>query len=91
MRTARTIFITGTDTSVGKTALTALLLAHAQAQGVNVRALKPFASGDGGDEALLGSLQKSSLRINFFHYQLNSIIRIGGSHKLSFTCVGNFL
>jgi dethiobiotin synthetase len=68
MRAARTIFITGTDTSVGKTALTALLLAHAQAEGLKVRALKPFASGGGGDEALLGSLQESSLRINFFHY-----------------------
>ena len=64
---ARVIFVTGTDTSVGKTAVTALLLAHAQAKGINVRALKPFSTGDGGDEALLGSLQKSSLRINFFN------------------------
>ena len=65
---ARVIFVTGTDTSVGKTALTALLLAHAQADGINVRALKPISTGDGGDEALLGSLQKSSLRINFFNF-----------------------
>lgn len=68
MREARTIFITGTDTSVGKTAVTALLLAHAQANGLNVRALKPFSTGGGADEALLGSLQKSSLNINFFHF-----------------------
>ncbi|MGZ8921419.1 MAG: dethiobiotin synthase [Limisphaerales bacterium] len=66
---ARVVFITGTDTSVGKTAVTALLLAHAQAMGINVRALKPFSTGGVGDEALLGSLQKSSLRINFFHYR----------------------
>ena len=65
---ARVIFITGTDTSVGKTALTALLLAHAQALGINVRALKPFSTGDRSDETLLSSLQKTSLRINFFHY-----------------------
>ena len=65
---ARVIFITGTDTSVGKTALTALLLAHAQSHGINVRALKPFSTGDRSDEALLSSLQKSSLQINFFHY-----------------------
>lgn len=68
MSGARTIFITGTDTSVGKTALTALLFAHAQAQGANVRALKPFSTGGGGDEALLGSLQKSLRAINFFNY-----------------------
>jgi dethiobiotin synthase len=68
MATARTIFIIGTDTSVGKTAVTALLLAHAQAQGMNVRALKPFSTGGTSDEALLSSLQKSTLQINFFHY-----------------------
>src|SRR5687768_12036724 len=68
MRAARTIFITGTDTSVGKTAVTAMLLAHAQGQGINVRALKPFSTGSGGDETLLASLQKSTLRINFFNY-----------------------
>jgi dethiobiotin synthetase len=65
---ARVIFVSGTDTSVGKTAVTALLLAHAQAEGINVRALKPISTGDGGDEALLSSLQKSSLRINFFNF-----------------------
>src|SRR5687768_860241 len=65
---ARTIFVTGTDTSVGKTAITAMLLAHAQSEGINVRALKPFSTGGGGDEALLASLQKSTLRINFFNY-----------------------
>lgn len=68
MPIARTIFITGTDTSVGKTAITGLLLAHAQAAGQCVRALKPFSTGGAGDEALLSSLQKSSLRINFFHF-----------------------
>ncbi|HVK57615.1 MAG TPA: dethiobiotin synthase [Candidatus Kapabacteria bacterium] len=65
---ARTIFVTGTDTGVGKTAVTGLLLAHAQAEGINVRALKPFSTGGHEDEALLSSLQKSSLRINFFHF-----------------------
>jgi dethiobiotin synthetase len=65
---ARVIFTTGTDTSVGKTAVTALLLAHAQARGIDVRALKPFSTGGGMDEALLGSLQESSWRINFFSY-----------------------
>ncbi len=65
---SRILFVTGTDTSVGKTALTALILAHAQSAGVNVRALKPFSTGSGGDEALLSALQERSLRIGFFHY-----------------------
>jgi dethiobiotin synthetase len=68
MAQARTILITGTDTSVGKTAVTALLLAAAQSQGAAVRALKPFSTGGGGDEALLASMQDDSLQINFFHY-----------------------
>lgn len=64
----RILFITGTDTGVGKTAVTALLLAHAQSRGLNVRALKPFSSGGVGDEALLGALQGGDDRINFYHY-----------------------
>lgn len=65
---SRTLFITGTDTGVGKTVLTALLLAHAQAIGIKVRALKPFSTGNQSDGDLLGSFQDKSLRINLFHY-----------------------
>jgi dethiobiotin synthetase len=64
----RVVFITGTDTAVGKTAITALLLAHAQSEKINVRALKPFSSGDRGDAALLEALQSSAFAVNFFHY-----------------------
>ena len=64
----RVIFITGTDTGVGKTAVTALLLAHAQAEKIEVRALKPFSTGGHGDEALLAALQSNAFPINFFHY-----------------------
>ena len=39
------IFITGTDTDVGKTLITALLGLRLQARGVRVGAMKPFASG----------------------------------------------
>ena len=38
-------FITGTDTGVGKTAITLGLMAHLQAQGKTVVAMKPVASG----------------------------------------------
>ena len=49
----RIIVITGTDTSVGKTLLTALLAAHLTAKGVNVAALKPLCSGGRDDARLL--------------------------------------
>lgn len=43
------LFITGTDTGVGKTVLTALLLKFLRAHGVNAAALKPVCSGGRGD------------------------------------------
>ena len=45
------IFITGTDTGVGKTVLTALLAQFLREHGVNAAALKPICSG-GRDDAL---------------------------------------
>ena len=42
---AKIIFITGTDTGVGKTLLTALLLAHLRGSGCKALAMKPFCSG----------------------------------------------
>jgi dethiobiotin synthetase len=42
---AQSLFITGTDTGVGKTLVTALLALRLQAQGVDVAVMKPFASG----------------------------------------------
>ena len=41
----RGYFITGTDTGVGKTAVTLGVMAHLQAQGKTVAAMKPVASG----------------------------------------------
>ena len=55
------IFITGTDTGVGKTLLTALLLHHLRQTGVNALAMKPFCSGGRGDVKLLQSLQQGAL------------------------------
>ena len=45
MNIPSTIFITGTDTNVGKTLVTALLGLHLQSRGVRVGAMKPWASG----------------------------------------------
>ena len=46
---ARLLFITGTDTGVGKTVLTALLARFLRERGVNAAALKPVCSGGRGD------------------------------------------
>ena len=43
------LFITGTDTGVGKTTFAALLTRHLRADGVRVAALKPVCSGGRGD------------------------------------------
>lgn len=57
----RITFITGTDTGVGKTLLTALLLCHLRNTGRRALALKPFCSGGRGDARLLYRLQDSEL------------------------------
>jgi dethiobiotin synthetase len=59
MRLDSGLFVTGTDTEVGKTVVTAALAAALARAGVAVRALKPVASGvpdgqEGEDAALLG-------------------------------------
>src|ERR1043166_7243541 len=53
----RIIFITGTDTGVGKTLLTALLLSHLRETGCRALAIKPFCTGSRSDAEILYSLQ----------------------------------
>src|SRR5690242_1368759 len=65
------IFITGTDTGVGKTLLTGLLLSHLRQNNVHALAMKPFCSGDRADVDLLYSLQDGELardEINPFYF-----------------------
>jgi dethiobiotin synthetase len=45
--------ITGTDTSVGKTVVSAALVAWLKAQGLNVAAMKPVETGEHADDGLL--------------------------------------
>jgi dethiobiotin synthetase len=58
---ARILFITGTDTGVGKTLVTAFLLYHLRSRGVHALAIKPFCSGSRNDVALLQSVQRHEL------------------------------
>ena len=60
---ARIIFITGTDTGVGKTLLTGLLLDHLRQSGYNALAMKPFCSGSHADTEFLRAVQDGELTI----------------------------
>lgn len=56
------LFITGTDTGVGKTVVTAALARHLRNRGVRVGVMKPFASGVGGAEQVTGPEDAELLR-----------------------------
>src|ERR1051326_8938936 len=67
----RILFITGTDTGVGKTVLTGLLLSHLRQTSCPALALKPFCSGGRAAAELLLALQRGDLaldEINPFHF-----------------------
>jgi dethiobiotin synthetase len=65
------IFVTGTDTSVGKTLLTGMLLCHLRRVGVDALAMKPFCSGGRKDVELIHALQNHALsdgEVNPFYF-----------------------
>ncbi|MGA2241533.1 MAG: dethiobiotin synthase [Verrucomicrobiota bacterium] len=67
-----TFFITGTDTGVGKTVLTALLARHLRERGVNAAALKPICSGVRDDARALRAAMNGALtpdEINPWHFR----------------------
>ncbi len=67
----RIIFITGTDTGVGKTLLTGLLLHHLRQSGCHALAMKPFCSGGTADVEFLHAVQDGELdpaEINPFYF-----------------------
>jgi dethiobiotin synthetase len=67
----RTIFITGTDTGIGKTLLTGLMLLHLRQSGGHALAMKPFCSGGTADLEVLHALQDGELtrdEINPFYF-----------------------
>lgn len=57
-------FVTGTDTGVGKTVLTALLARFLRKRGINVAALKPVCSGGRGDARTLRAAVDSILTLD---------------------------
>src|SRR5450755_4375727 len=68
----QTLFITGTDTGVGKTVLTALLVKFLRARGVNAAALKPVCSGGRADARALHAAMNGALtldEINPWHFR----------------------
>jgi dethiobiotin synthetase len=68
----RTIFITGTDTGVGKTVLTASLVHYLRSKDVRALGMKPFCSGSRDDVKLLQTLQLGELtddEMNPFFYK----------------------
>jgi len=68
----RIFFITGTDTGVGKTVLTALLTRFLSERGVRAAALKPVCSGGRADARVLHAAQAGALtldEINPWHFR----------------------
>jgi dethiobiotin synthetase len=60
----RIIFVTGTDTGVGKTVLTALLVAFLREKGVRALGMKPFCSGSRNDARVLQACQEGCLTLD---------------------------
>jgi dethiobiotin synthetase len=68
----QTFFITGTDTGVGKTVLTALLTRFLRERGVNAAAFKPVCSGGRADARALRAAMNGVLtldEINPWHFR----------------------
>jgi dethiobiotin synthetase len=68
----QTLFITGTDTGVGKTVLTGLLVKFLRERGVNAAALKPVCSGGRGDARKIFAAMDGALsldEINPWHFR----------------------
>ena len=57
----KVLFVTGTDTGVGKTLVAASLLHHLLRQGISAVAMKPFCSGSRADVQLLQSIQRGAI------------------------------
>jgi len=82
----RIVFITGTDTGVGKTWLTGLLLHHLRRRGCRALAMKPFCSGDRADVRVLHAVQGGELTLDeinpfFFREPLAPLVAARKHHR----------
>jgi dethiobiotin synthetase len=69
---SRIIFITGTDTGVGKTFFSALAVQVLRDHGVNVAGLKPVCAGSRGDARMLHKTSRAKLtldEVNPWHFR----------------------
>lgn len=69
---SRVVFVTGTNTSVGKTVISSLLTRHLLAAGVRVRAVKPVCAGGRDDAVALRASQDNQFtldEVNPWHFQ----------------------
>jgi dethiobiotin synthetase len=69
----RTLFITGTDTGVGKTMLTVLLTQFLRGRGVNVAGLKPICSGSRDDARKILAAMKGAFEVQSLALSLDEI------------------
>ena len=81
------VFITGTDTGVGKTLLTGLLLQHLRRKGCHALAMKPFCCGGRADAQLLHAVQDGELNLDeinpFFFEEPVAPLVAARAHHLS--------
>ena len=69
---SRVLFVTGTNTSVGKTVVSSLLTRYLLDRDVPVRAVKPLCAGGRDDAVALRAAQRNRLKmdeINPWHFQ----------------------
>jgi dethiobiotin synthetase len=81
---SRILFVTGTDTDVGKTLLTVSLLFHLRQSGVNALAMKPFCSGGTGDVDLIQAVQGRGVpreMVNPFYFS-EAVAPLAAARKL---------
>ncbi len=82
----RGIFITGTDTGVGKTVIAAAIAAALKARGIACGVLKPFASGSWADTRFMkrsAGVHDPDRRITpfYFHYPLAPLASLRLEHR----------
>ena len=61
----KNIFITGTDTEVGKTYCSALIVKHLRAQGIDVFPFKPIAAGTDFNDQLQQQVNEDALSLHY--------------------------